>query len=92
MEAKKHQKSMSLKKVLSNSEYMDELNTGTMTPEEINFEMKYPTKKVDPVVKYCPTCGSRYTYNNYNHHIRTKVHKAYQNMNEKLIKVLKMTD
>jgi hypothetical protein len=70
----------------------DELNTGTMSAEEINFEMKYPTKKANKVIKSCPICGGTYTYNNYNLHSRTKVHQAYQNMNEKLLKILRMTN
>lgn len=70
---------------------MEEENYINKPAKEILFEMNYPKSKQDYTKKcVCPLCGGTYTYSNSAKHKKTKIHKLYENMNSKLIEVLKL--
>jgi len=73
-----------------NENYVD------MSNEQIKFNLKYPIsvskkKQVEHIkndTTVCDVCGATYKKCNGWHHRQTKVHKVYENLNNKLRKIL----
>lgn len=71
----------------------NDINVFEMTPEEINFEMKYPIKKEKSnITVVCPLCNKKYSKRNANKHRQTKVHQAYEQLNQKMIRILRLIE